>query len=231
MSGPATILLRNDPHVDWEGDTVEFRLTYRGILLAETERSGAVRRARADHKHQIRKDFHKQLKKWWAVSPYLSGPASTTSPFPRGRIFGRPSPQHTIEGLSKRFERIGYNFVPLVTRDLEVFCSVEILFLRSGETGWVLTREGDLDNRLKTFFDALSMPRERPQLGQFTEPASDEKPFFCLLEDDSVLTRAAVESDVLLEPVSNPPDPNDSHIVITVRIRPYRVSAENVGFA
>ena len=88
-----------------------------------------------------------------------------------------------------------------------------------------------MDNRLKTLFDALSCPRESSQLGQFTVPDDEEKPFFCLLEDDLVLTRASVESDVLLEPISEPPDPNDLHVVITVRIRPYRVSANNVGFA
>ena len=44
MSQIATrILLRDDPHVDWEENTMEFRLTYQGPILSETTRDGAVR--------------------------------------------------------------------------------------------------------------------------------------------------------------------------------------------
>jgi hypothetical protein len=105
-----------------------------------------------------------------------------------------------------------------------------VLFLRQGEPGNVLNRSGDIDNRLKTLFDALSMPSDQKQLGPFLVPASDEEPFFCLLEDDSIITRATVESDTLLEAVSNPPNPNDVRVVITVRLRPGRVSSNNVAF-
>ena len=125
----------------------------------------------------------------------------------------------------------GYGFVPLVIRDLELLCSVDILFLRFGDPGFLVNRVGDLDNRLKTLFDALTIPRDANQLGLHTSPAEGETPFFCLLEDDSVITRASVESDTLLEPVSNPPTENDARVVITVRIRPGRITAENVGFA
>jgi hypothetical protein len=118
-----------------------------------------------------------------------------------------------------------------VTRDLELLCSVEILFLRFGDPGGVINRVGDLDNRLKTLFDALTMPRSADQLGPFVTPDPDEDPFFCLLEDDSVITKASVESDTLLEAVSSPPNENDSRIVITVRLRPGRLKSANAGFS
>jgi len=88
-----------------------------------------------------------------------------------------------------------------------------------------------MDNRLKTLFDALALPCHASQLGKYTVPSDGEVPFFCLLEDDSVITKASVETDTLLEEVSAPPDPNDCRLVITVRIRPARVKATNVGFA
>ena len=75
----------------------------------------------------------------------------------------------------------GYNFVPLVTRDLELLCSIEILFLRFGDPGGVINRVGDLDNRLKTLFDALTMPRDAVQLGPFLVPGMDENPYFVCL--------------------------------------------------
>jgi hypothetical protein len=207
---------------------MEFRLTYQGLLLAETTRSGEVRRARANHKHEIRKAFHPQLKQWWSISPYLR--PRELKPQPGRQIFGRPAPEHTLEGLSKRFERFGYSFVPLVTRDLELLCSIEVLLLCQGMPGGVLSKTGDLDNRLKTLFDALSMPREQTQVGIFATPDKDEVPFFCLLEDDSVITKAAVESDTLLQAVSNPPNEQDVHVTITVKIRPGRVFSSNIGF-
>ena len=106
--------------------------------------------------------------------------------------------------------------MPLATRDLELLCSIEVLYLRQGTPGGLLNRVGDIDNRLKTLFDALSMPQDRLQLGPFLTPDVGEEPFFCLLEDDSIITKATVESDTLLEAVSNPPDPNDARVVITV---------------
>ncbi len=227
----AQVLLRDDPHVNWEDGSVEFRLTYQGPLLSETQRNSAVRGARAEHKHRIRKVFHGQLKRWWEISPYLKPRPTPPNALPNTRVFGRPSPQHSIEGLSQKFDMFGYNFVPLVTRDLELFCAIEILYLRHGDLGKVLSIEGDIDNRLKTLFDSLSMPRDKSQLGPFLTPDHGEVPFFCLLEDDSVITKASVESDVLLRSSEISPDPNDSSVVITVRIRPARVSSENVGFA
>ena len=124
----------------------------------------------------------------------------------------------------------GYRFVPLVTRELELLCSVEVLFLRFGNTGGVINRVGDIDNRLKTIFDALSMPRDANQLGPFTSPEDGEDPFFCLLQDDSVITKASVESDTLLEPISDAPNENDARVVITIRLRPGRINASNLGF-
>jgi hypothetical protein len=208
---------------------LEFRLTWQGQLLAETQRSGDVRRSRAEHKQQIRKDFHPQLRRIWKDSPFLSHPKAPTA---KGgdRIFGTPSFEHSIAQLAERFSMFNYHFVPLATRDLDVLCSIDILFLRLGEPGGLIRRTGDVDNRLKTIFDALCMPRDANQLGPFRIPGEDEDPFFCLLEDDSLITKATVETDTLWQPTSNPPNPNDVRLIITVRIRPGRINADNVGF-
>lgn len=226
MSARGVTILRDDPHVTWEG-ALEFRLTYEGILLAETGRDDVVRRSRATHKQEIRKALHPQLRRLWNTSPYLT----SDQPNPGSIILGNKYDRHSIEGLSQNFAKFGYNFVPLATRELEVFCSVDILFLRFGEPGHLINRKGDVDNRLKTLFDALTVPRTADQLGSYRTPTPDEVPFFCLLEDDSIITRASVESDVLLQPVSDPPSDNDARVVMTVKIRPGRVKAENIGFA
>lgn len=209
---------------------MEFRLTYEGQLLSETNRDDSVKRSRANHKHEIRKVFHTQLKKLWEVTPFLKPHMLGTNP-PRDLF--RPAEENTLEGLAKRFTRHGYRFVPLATRSLSLFCDVDVLFLRTGSPGELFTtRTGDIDNRMKTLFDALCMPQGGAQLGKYTNPDlhNDEDPFFCLLEDDSLITKASIESDRLLQYVSEPPSENDVRLVITVRLKPASMGLDNLRF-
>ena len=202
---------------------MQFRLTYAGKLLATTSGNNRV-----DHKHAIRQAFHPQLRQYWQRHPFLQEWKGEKPPLsdPQAPVSRRPLMQ--VE-LAERFARCGCRFVPLVTRDIEVSCSLSILFLRPGWPGGPL-HAGDIDNRLKTLFDALRLPSDRSQLGKHTTPLADEDPFFCLLEDDSLVTQVSVETDVLLEPVGAAPTPNDARLVITVSLGPMRVSLENMSF-
>ena len=210
---PEGMLLRDDPCVDW-GPSVEFRLTYEGELLAEKVRH-QTEAPRAAKKHEIRKHFHKQLKRCWEIMPQLNGNTVQQALL----AVDEGPPDHDIATLSAQYARNGYNFVPLVTKDLIVLCALDVLFLRREAPGSVIN-SGDMDNRLKTLFDALTMPANLSQLGGYVTPDADETPFFCLLEDDCVVTRLAVETDVLLEPINGKFEPNDARVVITVRLLP-----------
>ncbi len=160
---------------------MEFRLTYDGQLL------GASRRAtRAEHKHEIRKVFHAQLKRLWAITPFLCGDIVGPDVLIADNI-GVDLP-HTVEDLSARFARFDYRFVPLVTRNISLLCGIELLFLRPDPPGSVLS-SGDIDNRLKTLFDALRIPHDASEVGRYKTPEAEEDPFFCLLEDDSLITK------------------------------------------
>jgi hypothetical protein len=211
---------------------MQFRLTYQGLVLAESNK-GSLQAARAKHKQEIRKVFHRQLRRFWEISPYLSswGKPFTTGVMPRpgSRIFGRPDDEHSIPHLAKKHALGGFNFVPLLTHGLEVGCHIDVLFLRDDRVGSVL-RAGDIDNRLKTLLDGLSMPQSVAQLGPFEHPEDDESPFFCLLEDDSLVTKVTVETDTLLETVPEVRS-NAARVIVTVRTAPFRVTGSNVGFA
>jgi hypothetical protein len=74
------------------------------------------------------------------------------------------------------------------------------------------------------------MPNDGAELGKYKAPDQAEDPFFCLLEDDSLISKLSVEADTLLEPVSDPPNRNDARVVITVRVRPYNVRPDNLQF-
>lgn len=208
---------------------MKFRLTYDGPLLASTSSD-----PRAHHKQELRKKFHSQLKRLWQAHPSLANwmtPRPPDSPFPTAKPL-----LNTIwawQALSLEYSRLGYHFVPVVAAPYSLHVSLDILFLRPDTPGNVI-RSGDIDNRLKTLFDALRMPSSTSELGGFSQPDTGEDPFFVLLEDDKLISHVAVETDVLLEPTPSANGvylANDARLVITVTVRPYRVLMDNLHFA
>src|SRR6266851_4870380 len=104
-------------------------------------------------KHEIRQRFHPQLKRLWDTTPFLktggrSGPSAlVTEDSP-------DIPPYDVAALGVKYSLYGWNFVPLVTEELNLICGLDILFLRPSAPGQLVSG-GDLDNRLKTLFDAL----------------------------------------------------------------------------
>jgi hypothetical protein len=222
---PNRVVLWDDPYNDPdEGTVLEFRLTYEGPLLAATGTN-----TRIENKHTIRKALHPQLKKLWAIVPHLDFPQRAIAPTGIHVNGPPPPPPPRSAQLAAKYPLNGFNFVPLVTEELSLICGVEILFLRPDYPGAVIS-SGDIDNRLKTLFDALRIP----QVGQLkpTEaPDGDEKPFYVLLEDDKLISRLSVETDTLLQPIiGSQSDKSDARLIITVKLRPAHLSWENVAF-
>jgi hypothetical protein len=90
----------------------------------------------------------------------------------------------------------GFCFLPLSRAEWHLRCSLDVLFLRREKPGKVFMM-GDLDNRLKTLFDALQMPQVGQEIG--TEvPGSDEPPFYILLQNDELIADVSVTTDRLL---------------------------------
>src|SRR5205807_5039259 len=126
-------------------------------------------------------------------------------------------------------DRCGYKFIPLVTEDLCLRCSIDILFLRPEEP-ILLMKGGDLDARIKTVFDALRIPSNLQEAGGIG-PQEDEEPFFCLLEDDKLISEIRVVTDQLLVlPKEREMNQNDVFLVIHVKLVPIKTSAENYAF-
>lgn len=190
---------------------MEFRLTYDGPLYSS--RSSGGNRSRALHIHSIRKRFHKQLATLKIKHPVL---------------IGINPDSWMITKLSSN----GFNWMPLVTKRSGLMCRLDILLLRDSEPGHVLA---DIDNRLKTVFDALRMADTPDELGARSidgpvRPDADEDPFFTLLEDDRLITHVAVTTDTLLEPVEDCSVDHAVRMIIGVSIRPYNVHMGNLDF-
>jgi hypothetical protein len=193
---------------------LEFRLLYEGEVLPSANRS------RPAKKHQIRQALHPQLRRLWNVKPNLEQYAASVA------NEGLPGDDHCVnkqraaEGrqlIAKKWTRDGYNLVPLVTADLLVRCRLDILLLRPEENRFVF-KQGDIDGQVKTIFDALTMPTGLDQTGGIG-PQADEDPFFCLLEDDRLISEVHINSDqLLLLPERREVKPNDSFVLIHVKV-------------
>jgi hypothetical protein len=156
-------------------------------------------------KHAVRRQFHPQLRRLWkANSAIRESLATQVEPFRDVsplRFLKRPKSTDElveigINRIADKWERFGYRFVPLVTEELSVRCSIDVLFLRPEGPG-LLMKGGDLDARLKTLFDALRLPSDLSETGGIG-PQEDENPFFCLLEDDKLISEVHVTTDELL---------------------------------
>ena len=89
--------------------------------------------------------------------------------------------------------------------------------LRPNEEGFIY-EQGDIDGQLKTLFDSLRMPDSPSETGGAT-PGEGENPFYCLLNDDRLITEVKVSTDqLLLLPNEQEVRPNDAHVVIRVKL-------------
>jgi hypothetical protein len=223
---------------------MEFRLIYEGPLRAE-EYKREDRAGRAKDKHELRKHFHLQLRELWEKHPDLKRLSETgfivsttppnllTHPGPNVKQInpvlsrdvyaqvGAPYPREAktwVEHLADAYQRCGGRFVPLINKSSGYTCSLDVLFLRRDDPGGVISSwGGDIDNRIKVLFDGLRMPETVPELGGLPIDA-DENPFFCLLEDDKLVTSITVTTDRLITPLKSPSKVHDVVLVIRVKI-------------
>src|ERR1019366_4044124 len=70
-------------------------------------------------------------------------------------------------------------------------CRIEILLLRHEDTPQHILQGGDLDNRVKTLFDALRIPKDH-------EVIDDGGTHFVLLQDDTLISEVSIVADNLL---------------------------------
>ena len=192
----------NDIDSDEYVDMLEFRLVYQGALPGSGNNS-----RHAAEKHRIRKQLHRQLALLWTSQPLLAAyQKHFNEPPPNGRKF--------LEKNAKQMH--GFEFLALVNERLDQVCALDILLLRREKPGSLITQGGDVDNRVKTLFDALSIPKSNSGL---TSPESDECPFYCVMEDDKLVTTVRVTADRLLIPPEQPEPQNYVHAIIEVKIQ------------
>ena len=184
---------------------MEFTLYYRGELKVN---------GKPKAKQELRRHFHSQLKNLWSQMPLNEM-----------NSFLDLNPE---QGKISIIKTIGnFNFAPLVTEKLNLIAELKITMLRPESPGSIITQSGDIDNRLKTLFDALKIPKEPTAIPNNDNPSESENPFFCLLEDDSLITKVQVDTDRLLEECQNK---SEVVLLIHVTTKTTRSSWDNIGF-
>ncbi|HKQ44054.1 MAG TPA: hypothetical protein VJS47_01550 [Rhizomicrobium sp.] len=175
---------------------MKLALTYRGELRA----NGGPK-----PKWEIRKQFAPQLAEFWRLSPSMKMLEAMrylpTEGFKltaeRHHSFSPnkdplPPTMYDHIDLCAPVARGSKTFLPIVRDSLALQCGLKILFMRQEEPGRIY-QGGDMDNRLKTLLDALSVPT----LEQVVED-DQPSPVHCLLEDDRLVTRLDVDTQRLL---------------------------------
>jgi len=215
---------------------MKFTLAYDGDLRS----SGNSSRKTAE-KWEIRKAFHPQLAELISVHPAMRT-ALKAAIIPAKGVFWVMQSHHSesesdpndptakefapreTRNLYEPLVRGGKRFFPIVRESLALTCGLKILFLRKEEPGSLVLQGGDLDNRLKTLFDALRVPSEDETQ---EDPLLDD-PLYCLLESDTLISGLTVETGRLLS------RPNSSvhevRLVIEVDIRAVLAMNYNTAF-
>ena len=179
--------------------SMEFTLLYQGSLRSN---GGPA------HKQELRRAFHPQLQRLWQLEPLKSNRAYVAYP--------PIAPTACDPQLSLLQSVRNFTFAPLISERLYLAAQLSITLLRPERPGQIIKQMGDIDNRLKTLFDALCVPPHPNQIPKGDAPSSDEMPFFCLLQDDCLVTKVSVDTQRLLtvdDTVSK------SHVVILVHVK------------
>lgn len=220
------------PHVGLPiGDVMRFRLVYHGLLRSSGNNS------KLQDVRDMRDQFHDQMLYLWEthralhrlqwsarvpgkdyVGAFLGG---VDTPLAAGGPPQAP-PQKGFVDLTASIEVNGRLWKPLVRKDLDLTCSLNILMLRKQDPGELVTQGGDLDGRVKTLLDALRMPSR----------AEDEKcpsaydHVFCLMENDSLVSHLEIETDRLLFPKTE--GEHEVYLVVEVSVNVHVVGEWNV---
>ncbi|BAM04368.1 RusA family crossover junction endodeoxyribonuclease [Phycisphaera mikurensis] len=103
---------------------------------------------------------------------------------------------------------------PLSVRPDRPLVALDILLLQPGALGNILSGGGDIDNRLKTLFDALQTPTLK-QCQELDGPGLGPTDVYCLMSDDKQVRSVRVRTQQLLDV---PPDSRDVVLVIEATI-------------
>jgi hypothetical protein len=211
---------------------MKFTLIYDGPLPAGKKR-------RAEYASKIRNELHSQLRDLWNTHVLMRQLRHEARAYKNSTIGGVVVPRKPVllpdyweEPPPLRNDEIDLcppinvegtgAFLPVVRSSLYLACALDILFLRHEDPGRLFDLGGDIDNRLKCFFDGLTIPNPE-QAKHGARPCAN--PLYCLMEDDKHISDFSVRSGRLLG--RNDKNADDVRIQVDVTIKVLRVFHAN----
>ena len=190
---------------------------------------------KAENKHELRLAFHEQLSILWIANPILKDFSKVESPnleraispdyaatLNEGILGQIPDKFPYSDLLVKEHEKFGVKWHPLVTPENKLVCELNILMLRPNDHKSVV-QGGDIDGRIKTIFDSLSVPTNGDVLSKF--PAAPSV-FYTLLSDDSLIAKVSVDTDELL---LRDPSCDKHHVQLIIEVNTRRRNEPYIG--
>ena len=166
-----------------------------------------------DDKHAIRLALHPQLAKLWTEEPLSHHQEYLTK---------RTKP----EEINLLYTVGPHTFACLVSERLKIHAELDILFLRPGPPGQIISSGGDIDNRLKTLFDGLRRPLDASELPSGSVSPQIPNPCHCLLSEDALISRVSVTTDNLLEALNK----DEVVLVITTTVKKIGATFGNISY-
>jgi hypothetical protein len=176
-------------------------LEYNGSLPSQQGDGWAETNKRVADKWRIRRQLDPQLRVLWSVAPALIGLGNSPLYAPIDTPMGK--------------------YRPLIRRGLALLCKIDVLFLREGNPGNLVSPGGDIDNRMKVLFDGLSMPQPNDN----GRDPSETDPIYTLLESDSLIEECSIRTSRLL---TLQDDPSHVRLVMDVTVRASMTTIDNI---
>lgn len=191
---------------------MDFTLRYEGPLPASGNK-GRIRDGRLEKLWQMRRSFESQMAKLYERQQILTGD-------------GGPEFRAAANAARQPIKAMGFEFVALVRPSMKLSCTLDIRLSVNHDVPSVLETNGDLDNRVKSIIDTLTVPRNAEEIRAFG-PAPEEQPFACLMENDALVTAFSVECGRYL---GDTPDPQHAAMEIDVTVTAYAPDFLNEAF-
>lgn len=150
-----------------------------------------------DDKHHLRSAFDPQLKELWGSGPL------------RGLQHAR-APDADVTHVVSAF---GSHYLVLV-RPIVGMVELDLTLLTPTEPRLPALSGTDIDNRLKTLFDALRLPSQAQEVPKQGQRRPVEDPMCVLLEDDRLVSSVSVRADRYL----GAPGRDDVRLLLKVRV-------------
>ena len=152
---------------------MEFCLHYFGKLKSKGD---------ASEKHEIRISLHNQIKSICNSDPFS--------------IVFEPDIKGTRDSASKPMfvEHGNKRYWYLISEYLSTVVDLKITILVPHGIGKLVNNGGDIDNRVKTLFDALRIPSVSTEIPKIDNFDYTDVGMYCLLQDDKLINRVSIQT-------------------------------------